>query len=142
MNDLLEFTPVPGPASGITRHDGWSPVRQRGFIAALARIGVVSAAAKAVGMSRHSAYTLRKRDGAESFSAAWDAALDQGRGEALSTAIERALTGVSTPIFYRGRQIGERRTFNDGLVIAALRATARIDDLALLDALKPEKWDD
>lgn len=138
MDDLLDFTPVPGPASGVIRHDGWTPARQRDFIAALARIGVVSAAAKSVGMSRKSAYALRKRADAESFSAAWAAALDQGQTAALSTAIDRALTGVATPIFYRGRQIGERRAYNDGLIIAALRATARTDDPALYDASKPE----
>jgi hypothetical protein len=137
MHDPLAFTPVPG----CTRHDGWTPPRQIAFIAALAEIGMVSAAAKAIGMSRKSAYTLRKRPGAESFAAAWDAALEQGRANALSTAIARVMTGVATPVFYRGRQIGERRTFNDGLLIAVLAATAKAGDHALRDALEPFDYD-
>lgn len=120
MTDSRAFTPVP---SASTRHDGWTPARQREFIAQLARIGVVSAASKSVGMSPKSAYALRRRAGVESgFAVAWDAALDQGRGLALDTAIQRALHGERTPVFYRGRQIGERVRYNDGLLIAALRA--------------------
>lgn len=117
--DILAFAPVP---SASTRHDGWTPARQRDFIDRLARIGLVASAARAVGMSPKSAYALRKRGGAESFAAAWDAALDHGRFRARSTAIERALHGVVTPVFYRGRQIGERRRFNDALLIAVLRS--------------------
>ena len=117
--DPLNFEPVP---SGSTRHDGWTPERQRGFIEQLARIGVVSAAARAVGMSPKSAYALLKRAGGESgFARAWASARDEGCRRALDTAIERALNGVATPVFYRGRQIGERRRYSDGLLIAALR---------------------
>ena len=115
---VFAFTPVP---SASTRHDGWTPERQRDFLEQLARIGVVSAAAGAVGMSAKSAYALRKRRGAESFVAAWDAALGEGRGRALGLAIERALNGTVTPILYRGRHVGIRRTFDNRLVIAALR---------------------
>jgi hypothetical protein len=42
------------------------------FIAALARTGCVGRAAAAAGMSRESAYRLRRRKGAGSFAAAWD----------------------------------------------------------------------
>jgi hypothetical protein len=44
MNDSLDdfpFDPVP---SASPRHDGWTPERQRGFIDALARVGIVAAA--------------------------------------------------------------------------------------------------
>ena len=136
MTEPLAFTAVPG----CTRHDGWTPQRQLAFIDALATIGIVSTAAKSIGMSRKSAYLLRKRVGAESFAAAWDAALEQGRANALSTAIARVMTGVAKPVFYRGRQIGERRTFNDGLLIAALVATAKDNDPALREAMKPFDW--
>ena len=74
-------------------------------------------------MSPKSAYALLRRAGEGSdFAAAWDAAIDQGRANALDTGIERALGGTIKPIFYRGRQIGEQRLYNDGLLIAALRA--------------------
>jgi len=67
--NLFAFEPIP---SASNRHDGWTPERQRGFIHALSRIGMVSAAARAVGMSRNAAYALLKRAGPESgFACAW-----------------------------------------------------------------------
>jgi molybdenum-dependent DNA-binding transcriptional regulator ModE len=116
----LTFTPVP---TAFTRRDGWTAERQRDFIVQLARCGVVAAAAKAVGMTPKSAYALLKRPGADSFAAAWQVAVGEGRSRSLDTAIDRALHGVARPVFYRGRQIGEYRRYNDGLLIAALRAT-------------------
>ena len=116
--DPIPFDPVP---TASLRHDGWTPERQRGFIDALGRCGLVGTAARAVGMTPKSAYRLRARDGAESFRAAWDVALDQGKAIALDTAIERAFEGETTPVFYRGLQVGERRRYDNGLLIAALR---------------------
>lgn len=121
--DPFIFAPVP---SASTRHDGWTPERQRNFIAALERIGMVAAAARSVGMSRKSAYALLKRAGPGSgFAGAWRAAQAAGRAGARSTAIERAIDGVEIPYFYRGIQRGMRRVYNDALLIAALRATDR-----------------
>ena len=118
--DILAFDPVP---SASRRRDGWTPDRQRAFIDTLARIGVVAAAARSVGMSPKSAYGLLKRAGPESgFARAFEAAVAEGRVRAIDTAITRSLEGVATPIFYRGRQVGERRRYNDRLLIAALRA--------------------
>jgi hypothetical protein len=116
--DILAFTPVPLARA---RHDGWTPARQRRFIDQLAMIGLVSAAAKACGMSGTSAYGLRERPGAQSFAAAWDAALALGRARADDTAIGRAINGEPRPVFYRGRQVGTRTVYNDRLLLAALR---------------------
>ncbi len=121
--DPLTFTPVPAASA---RRDGFTPARQREFIVQLARIGVVSAAAKAVGMSAKSAYGLRKRAGEESsFAAAWDAAVEEGRTHALDLSIERAIQGEVIPVFYRGRRIGSRVRYDNRLIIAALRRTHR-----------------
>lgn len=57
------------------RHDGWTPERQRAFIAALAEWGNVTHAAESAGMTSVAAYQLRRQPGAESFRKAWDAAL-------------------------------------------------------------------
>jgi len=65
------FVPVPVRA----RRDGWTAERQLTFIAALAQTGSIGQAALAAGMSRESAYRLRRRKGAESFAAAWDSIL-------------------------------------------------------------------
>ena len=61
------------------RRDGWTADRQLGFLDILARTNSVSAAAAAVGMSRESAYRLRRRDPAGLFAAAWDRAVGAGR---------------------------------------------------------------
>jgi len=119
----FDFEPVP---SASTRRDGWTPERQRAFIAALARIGTVSAAARAVGMSRKSAYALLGRAGPESsFAHAWGDAQAAGRANVFATAVDRAIDGVEIPYFYRGVQCGVRRVYSDRLLLAALRAADR-----------------
>lgn len=60
---FITFDPVP---SASTRHDGWTPLKQRAFIHALAQTGIVSRAARSVGMSPKSAYALLKRAGPDS----------------------------------------------------------------------------
>lgn len=117
LPDPLAFTPVP---SASTRHDGWSPERQRQFIVALAAMGVVGRAARSVGMGITSAYRLRARPGAESFAEAWDEALGQGRDRAWAIAVDRALNGVTVPRFYRGRQVGTIHRYDHRLIAAAL----------------------
>jgi hypothetical protein len=67
---FIAFTPVPLRA----RRDGWSPPLQLRFVEALATGMTPGAAAASVGRNRQKAYALRKRPGAESFAAAWDAA--------------------------------------------------------------------
>ena len=116
MSDkLIPFSPVP---LARTRHDGWSPERQRRFIDLLSQIGLVSVCARAVGMSAKSAYALRKRPGAEGFAAAWDEAVGCERFTPEAAAIDRALGGERRSIFYRGKHI----VYNDKLLIAVLRA--------------------
>ncbi|MEO0872176.1 MAG: hypothetical protein AAFY19_09515 [Pseudomonadota bacterium] len=59
-------------ASAITvRHDGWTIERQLAFLQMLAATHSVAQAAKAVGMSRQSAYKLRARLDDAPFGAAW-----------------------------------------------------------------------
>jgi len=125
--DPFAFEPVPSTS---TRHDGWTAARQRDFIAQLARIGIVSAAAKAVGMSPKSAYRLRDRaEGlggpAGAFARAWDTAVQVGRGSACATVIDRAIEGVEVPVFYRGLQRGTRRIYDNRLLLAAVRLSDR-----------------
>lgn len=62
------FHPVPLR----TRRDGWTVARQCLFLAQLYVTGSVASAARAVGLSRNSAYRLRAREGAEEFAWAWD----------------------------------------------------------------------
>ncbi|MFW2831049.1 hypothetical protein [Sphingomonas sp. ID0503] len=118
----LAFTPVP---SATNRRDGWTPERQLAFIGTLAECGVVKAAARAVGMSAKSAHLLRQREGAEEFAAAWDHAIGEGRSRAFALAIARGIHGTVTPVFYNGKQVGERVTYDNRLILAALRIHVR-----------------
>ena len=93
LADAPDFTPVPLARS---RHDGWTPERQRMFIAALTATGAVDSAARSVGMTRMAAYNLRKREEAESFGQAWDLAIGTGRARVFDYAMDRALNGVTT----------------------------------------------
>lgn len=124
-DDEEEFPFIPVPSAS-NRHDGWTPERQRAFIAVLARIGIVTWAAAAVGMSRKSAYELLKRSGLDSsFARAWNEAQAMGRVNAIFTGVDRALNGVEVPYFYGGLQRGTRRVYDDRLLAAALRAIER-----------------
>jgi len=60
---------------GRTRGDGWTPVKQAEFIGELAETRSVTEAARRVGMTRETAYRLRRRKWSASFCAAWDAAM-------------------------------------------------------------------
>lgn len=122
--DPIAFDPVPTAP----RRDGWTPARQRAFIDALGKCGLVAAAAREVGMTPKSAYRLRARGDAASFAAAWDVAVDQGRTFATDTAIERAMEGVAEPVFRGGLQVGERRRYDNRLLIAALRHWRPVTD--------------
>lgn len=66
---VIAFTPVPLRR----RADGWSPDLQLRFVVALSLGFTPGEAARSVGKNRQNAYALRKRPGAESFAAAWDA---------------------------------------------------------------------
>jgi hypothetical protein len=114
--DELAFTPVPVKP----RRDGWTEARQLAFILRLALIGGVASAARAVGMSRESAYRLRDHPGAGSFAAAWDKALGWGRGRATDLGTERAIHGERRGVYYRGRKVGEEVRHDNRLLIAAL----------------------
>lgn len=114
---LPDFTPVPRKY----RHDGWTPERQKAFIAALADTGSVSRAAAMVNMAQANCYTLRRAAGAESFRRAWEAALDFGVARLKDVAFERAIDGYLVPVFVAGKLMGFRRRHNDALLMFCLR---------------------
>ena len=98
----LAFTPVPTQRQ---RADGWTPETQANFIRALEAMGSVGKAARAVGMGRASAYRLRERPDAASFTAAWDRAISMGRTHQFSFAMDRALNGVTIVRILKGGAI-------------------------------------
>ena len=121
--DLLAFTPVPLDRC---RFNGWTAAQQERFILALHVMGSVGQAAKAVGMSRQSAYNLRERAGAESFAASWDAAIEMGRARQFDLAMERAVGGVTTITVRRGGAV----TVNGGPDMRILQSALRSADSA------------
>lgn len=116
-------TPVPDfdPVPRQYRHDGWTAERQTGFIHALAETGSVKAACARVGKTTEGAYQLRRQPGAQGFRAAWEAALAHGIQRLTDIAIDRAIDGVAVPIFQGGKQVGEKRWYNDRLLMFLLR---------------------
>jgi hypothetical protein len=97
------FYPVPTR----TRRDGWTVARQADFLGMLAETGSVIGACEAVGISRKSAYQLRARPGAESFAAAWDAALG-GEGRKVTSPRRNPVNfrPVVRVVVFRGRYRG------------------------------------
>lgn len=118
---LGDFTPVPRQT---TRHDGWTPERQRGFIEALADTGSVKAAAHAVNMTPEGAYLLRRHPEGASFRKAWETALGLGVQRLEDVAMDRALNGVEQPVYSYGQLVGTRRVTNDALLMFLLRNRA------------------
>jgi len=120
-SEIPDFTPVPRQGQ---RHDGWTETRQRDFIEALADTGSVHAACREVNMSQGGAYYLRRQPGAESFRAAWQAALDLGVQKIEDVAMDRALNGVDEPLYSYGKLVGTRKRYNDRLLMFMLRNRA------------------
>lgn len=126
---LLHFEPV---MRHTRRHDGWSPERQYGFIAALARLGDVDRASHSVGRTASGAWKVRSSAGAEGFSDSWDAALDlfHERNPLLSRRGGRAVPGARggpppapdpAPPQEPERDLdGEWEEFSDGILTAYL----------------------
>ncbi len=110
------------PVRRVARYDGWTEEKQRRFIEVLADTGLVGAAAKAVGLTRESAYRLRRAAGAESFAAAWDAARHHAGGLIEDIAFERAIEGVGVPVFNEhGEEIASRTRYDNRLLVFLLR---------------------
>ena len=121
------FYPV--PLRG--RHDGWTLERQARFLGMLAETGSVLAACAAVGMSRNSAYALRRKPEAESFAAAWDAALGLPiRKVTVSDTLFLAYSGLVRVRMYRGSYRGFWQKPDNS---ALLRLVGRLERAAFRD---------
>jgi hypothetical protein len=125
------FLPVPLRA----RADGWTAERQGLFIGFLAETGSVAEAARRVGMSRESAWRLRRRAGAASFAHAWDAVAAAWRGEPAQhrkitpcELAERAHDGEIHILMRRKRFV---RAVRKPSVTALLRHLRRLDAAAV-----------
>ncbi len=125
-----QFTDIPSAddlAHPKERHDGWSPDRQVAFLEALARTGNVKAAAAYTGLSRESAYKLRRRPDARAFARAWDAALIHARDIFQDVLLDKGLNGWREAVWHQGEEVGTRERWSAPLFLAAL---GRLDKMA------------
>jgi len=109
------------------RHDGWSPDKQVTFLEALARTGNVRAAATYAGLSRESAYKLRRRRDGRAFARAWDAAIIHARDIFQDELLDKGLNGWSEAVWHQGEEVGTRERWSAPLFLAAL---GRLDKMA------------
>ena len=116
------FYPVPSRG----RRDGWTIARQAEFLGMLAETGTVMGACEAVGMSRNSAYRLRARPKAESFAAAWDAALGAPVQKVTVTDLEfLAYHGLVHPVMFRGKYRGSWRKPDSSALVRLMKRLDR-----------------
>jgi hypothetical protein len=102
------------------RHDGWTTRKQLAFLRALAATQSVAQAARAVGMSRQSAYKLRARLQNGPFGAGWRMATRGARSAVLEAAVDRAINGVETPHYWQGELVGTSRRYDERLTALLL----------------------
>ncbi len=124
------FTDIPDAddlAQPRERHDGWSPDRQLVFLEALARTGNARAAARYAGLSRESAYKLRRRPDARAFARAWDAAIIHARDVFQDELMDKGLNGWREAVWHQGEEVGTRERWSAPLFLAAL---SRLDKMA------------
>jgi hypothetical protein len=117
------------PVRRIPRSDGWTDEKQRRFIETLADTGLVNVAAKAVGMSRESAYRLRRSAHGAAFARAWDAARHHAGGLIEDIAFERAIEGTEQEVLDREGNVIATRLVHDNRLLKYL-----------LSHLKPERY--
>lgn len=96
------------------RWDGWSDVRRRAFLRALAETGAIAEAAQRVGMSRSAVTRLKTRS--PEFAAACEAALARALPCLEQVAWERAVEGWDEPIVHGGKVTGTRRRYSETLL--------------------------
>ena len=90
------------------------------FFRVLERGRAVGTACAAAGYSRARVYRWRVKDAA--FAARWDVAVAMGVDILEAEADRRARDGVDVAVLRRGRKVGTRRRYSDGLLLARLKA--------------------
>lgn len=97
------------PPARQPQHNGWTPERQQRFLDHLADVGSVAAAARAVGMTRQSAYWVRRQSWATDFATRWDTALAGAGGWIEQLVMDRIVDGEEEVIEREGCIVEVRR---------------------------------
>jgi hypothetical protein len=91
------------------RHAGWTAEKQRTFIQHLSLNGHVGEACALVGIASSSAYRLKNKAGAESFSRAWDHAVRMAATRLTAIGLDWAVNGRVERHYKNGELVMERR---------------------------------
>ena len=108
------------PPQPDTRHDGWTEQKQRMFCEAWPKPEWSIRPQPQPGMSRKSAYKLRRRSAGKSFALAWDAALLLARQRLIDEAFELAFKGSVEQTVLDGEIIYEKRRRDPRMVLAMI----------------------
>jgi hypothetical protein len=115
------------PGALESRHDGWTPEKERRFLVVFAETGCVTDAGRACGMSRNAAYARRNSAAGHAFALGWDAAILLSRAAVADDVMSRSRHGVIDRIYKDGVLVAERHRYDNRLTMAAL---TRLDRLA------------
>jgi hypothetical protein len=115
----------PPPRPHVARGDRWTKPKMAEFLRQLAATHSVTAAARAVGMSRNSAYKLRTRLKGQPFDIAWEAAFRHGYDDLAHAALELALEGEEVPHYYKGELKATHRKRSPQLMVQLLKLRNR-----------------
>lgn len=98
-----------------------APAKQKAFLAAYAKHGIVTAAARAARIARSQHYEwMEDPDYAAAFEDAHEAAIHAYEEEVH----RRAVKGVLKPVFYQGKKIASVREYSDNLLMFQTKAMA------------------
>ncbi len=119
--------PLPPAPQQFSRED------QAYFLDSLAQCGNVLASARATGISRSTAYRMRRA--CPRFAALWDGALVLARPQVEAVLADRAMNGVEETIYYHGEAVATRTRYDARLLLAHLGRLDRLTrDYAASDA--------
>jgi hypothetical protein len=106
---------MPGKPGRAPRHNEWSREKMVAFLRELAASQSVAEAARAVGMSRTSAYNLRNRLHGQPFALGWEVAIEMGMHQLAHAVMDRAVNGVEVSHYYHGELVATTRRHDNGL---------------------------
>jgi len=106
-----------------TKPSKWSKKAIAIFVDVLSTTGNVSAACRAAGVSRMSAY--HRRSSNEEFANSWADAIGQSLDDLEFELRRRAVEGTDKPVYYGGEKVGDVKSYNDNLGMFLLRARRR-----------------
>lgn len=105
---------APAPTKKVRRSE-WDRQKMVLFLRELAATQCVSQAARAVGMSRTSAYRLRNRMQHTPFALGWEVALEMCLHQLAHALMDRALNGVEVQHYYHGELVATTRRYDNRL---------------------------